>query len=188
MDSIIGVLEPVIDIIGTIVTSQVRAANIMVELAATDGEQIINRTIAGVNPDPGPIVIISLPLRGAVTRGILSTFAAHLTAKTITTQATTIDLELLMDDSISISDPSLFVEGGGSNTLAQIIGFVPDATVGNPLTAEEEVGLRSFAARRAFITKGTAGALGLAIRINGGEDIDYDFLIQVLGTTFLAAT
>jgi len=173
---------------GTVVSSQVLSAtlvpteipgDLLLRLAATNGEQIINITTVDT------IIVTSLPLNTSPQQGVVQTFIVTLTAKTHAGLPTSIEIELLDDDTLTAASPEVFLttQGGqgGSSSIFPIFTMIPDAVVGDPLTDEEPVVNFSNTAERVVFTKGTVGALALAIRINGGSGVDYDFKVQVLG-------
>ena len=172
-----GVITPSFSLSGDLEVSSIREAEILLQLAAAEngkqGEQLINITTVG------SIVIVVLPLLGAPRAGVLGLVRIVLRAKTHTTPPTSIDLDLIDDDTAITAD--LFVQGGGSKTIAQRLTAPIDAVVGAPLAVEESLVGRGFAARRTFFTKGTSGSIALAFRVNGGSGIDYDMIVQVTG-------
>ena len=173
------------DITATLEISDVRIGDIMVLLAATDGEQTENINIVGVNPDPGSVLFFDLPLLGAIVNGVIGQWIVTLVRKAHTTEPNEIQVELLDDTGAAAFQA--FVDGGGSKTLARgRLRNVTSTTFGLGV-AEEEVANKGFAGRRTFNTKGTAGSLRLAVRIDGGEDIDYDLKIQVKGKALASA-
>ncbi len=143
--------------------------------ANDDGAGIQKETITNVDT----INKIALPLLNSITEGVVGTWVVTLQAKTHTTSPTSIDLELLMHD--APDDQDSLVDGGSSKTIDQALAVPLDAATGDPLTKEESLIHVSFASSRTFNTLGTAGSLGLIIRINGGTGVDYDFLIRVNG-------
>lgn len=173
-----GTLVPSLTLKGTLVESETRPGELLLQLAASNagkqGEQLINITQVGTT------VIVPLPLQNAPRAGMIGLLRIVLRSKTHTTQPTSIDLDILDDDTAVSADA--FVQGGGSKTIAQRLIAPVDATTGAPLTSEENLVGKGFAARRAFFTKGTVGNIALAYRVNGGSGVNYDMIVQVTGT------
>lgn len=177
-NNITGTLVKTGLITGVMTTSQVRPSEIYMRLAASDdqvGEQLINITTVDT------IEVTALPLLNNIVEGQLGTWRVTLVAKTHSSQPTSIDIELFDTDAPDNPQDIFVTPVPGSKSLAQSLATDVDNVQGDPLTVEEGMINRAFASMRTFNTKGTAGSLGMAIRINGGSGIDYDFLVSVNG-------
>lgn len=173
---------------GIIKESNTRPAKLLMRLAASDrgiGEQIFNVTGNG-------IVIVTLPLLNAISAGRVQTFILTATKKSHTTAPSYLDVELFDVDTPSVGPPDEIFQAfpGGDRTILQFVGDPTTGGQGIPFpTTDEFLALAqiepiinfSNVSERVFHTKGVVGSIGLAIRINGGSVIDYDFAIQVLG-------
>jgi hypothetical protein len=178
-----GMLTVQQDVSGTLEISNTRIGDIMVTLAATDGEQDISVNQAA----GGTTVIVELPLEGGVTKGVIGTFKVHFVAKSHSTQPTSVDIALL--DTEAPDSDAVFPTSGkaGPHTRARAIAKPVSATQFASGAGFEVVVDRSFAARRTFRTKGTSGSLALAYRFNGGTDIVYTMRVQVDGKALAGA-
>ncbi len=166
---------------GIVVQSKFRVGAQLLELAASDGEQIF--TITEVDT----IVIIALPLKTGQTAGKVKTIIATLTSKAAPNGVpTSVDIEILDSDTPSLADPNevFRLPKGGSKTIFLTSPSIPlTGTLASPLADEEPLFNANRVAERVFSTKGTQGNLGMAIRFNGGDSQDFIYIgkIQVSG-------
>ena len=157
-------------------------------LAASDTGDDGEQEITILNAQVDTIVKTSLPLLNSVVEGQVGTVRITLTDKAHTIVPTSIDIELFDDD--DPDDADIFATPQpGKGSITQSLARSVTVNTGAPLAANEGLMNRSFSTLKTFNTKGTSGALGLILRINGGtlSAGGYTFVAQVNGKALRSA-
>lgn len=159
MPDLIGVIQQTTPLRAELRQSTIAPGDVIMQLAATNGKQIITNIPVGQNH-------YTLPVAGGVTRGKVKTILLTITAKPAG-DATNWDVELLDKPSVTLN---------GENTIFRETSIVPKSG-----SAPDPIVNRTFTAERVFVIPDGGTDLGLSITRTGGDASGFNATVQVNG-------